>query len=133
MSDEMRGFYSAMGGLLRSLAGIIMALFAILVFALILPAALRVLREPDSLGESVRQAAQALAGGLGGLVSAIFGLLTLIIVVWVFAALLPEVLKVRPWRHIKLGEEALDTLRLRYAKGEITKEQYLEMKKTLEA
>ena len=28
--------------------------------------------------------------------------------------------------------EALETLRSRYARGEITKEQYLEMKKTLE-
>jgi uncharacterized membrane protein len=31
-----------------------------------------------------------------------------------------------------MGDDAFDTLRLRYVKGEITKDQYLEMKKILQ-
>jgi len=36
----------------------------------------------------------------------------------------------RPWWRYR--DEALEILKARYARGEITKEQYLEMKKTLE-
>ena len=42
------------------------------------------------------------------------------------------VLERTPLRHFKSRDEAFEALKLRYAKGEITKEQFLEMKKTLE-
>jgi uncharacterized membrane protein len=45
---------------------------------------------------------------------------------------LPAIAKVSPWKQIRNGDEALDTLKIRYAKGELTKEQYLDMKKTIE-
>ena len=43
----------------------------------------------------------------------------------------------RPWSYRRWGyghrDEALEVLKMRYVKGEITKEQYLEMRKDLEA
>lgn len=62
-----------------------------------------------------------------------------IIVFLVFAGLLLFIVRLAfwgtwrahrgPWRY---RDEALETLRTKYARGEITKEQYLETKKVLE-
>jgi uncharacterized membrane protein len=69
---------------------------------------------------------------MGGLLWAILGLVVAIFVLWALAMFLPPILKAKPWKQIKIVDEASATLRTRYAKGELTKEQYLEMKKTLE-
>jgi len=68
------------------------------------------------------------------------GLLGAIIMFLVFAGLLLLISKLIFWgtwrAHLRPSwsyrDENLEILRSRYAKGEITKEQYLEMKKTLE-
>lgn len=70
--------------------------------------------------------------GLGALGSAIFGLIIAIIVILILVAIGLAILERTPSRHVTATDEALRTLKLRYAKGEITKEQFLEMKKTLE-
>ena len=68
------------------------------------------------------------------------GLLGSVIVFLLFIGLLFLVARLAfrgTWRNYRrsslgYGNEALETLRSRYARGEITREQYLEMKKTLE-
>ena len=132
MSDEYRALHGILRGLLWGVVGIITALFVLLFFAIALPVALRAFVESSSLSESMREIARALAGSLGGIVSAVFILLVLAIIISVSASVLPLIPKVRPGKHVRAVDEALDTLKLRYAKGEITKEQFLEMKKTLE-
>ena len=64
----------------------------------------------------------------------LIGLIFLIFVIWLFYSLFIKEKKLFISEEKKPKEEdhALTILRERYAKGEITKEQYLEMKKELE-
>jgi putative membrane protein len=121
-------------GLLKALVGIIVAFFIIFLFAYLLPVLLRIIDEPEiqSLGESFIEVAEGMGAILGGLVWLVFGVLVIVFFVWFFIAFLPVIAKVSPWKQVRKGDEALDTLKIRYAKGELTKEQYLDMKKTLE-
>ena len=121
-------------GLLKALVGIIVAFFIIFLFAYLLPVILRITDEPEikSLGESFVEVAEGMGAVLGGLLWLVFVVLVIVLVVWFFIAFLPAIAKVSPWKQIRNGDEALDTLKIRYAKGELTKEQYLDMKKTLE-
>jgi len=134
MGDERREFYSVLGGLLKTLAGLILAFFVITIFVYTLPVILRTAGEPEikSWAESIREFARGFGAVLGGLLWAIFAIVIIILVIGAVAAFLPLIFKTKPWRYIKIRDEALDSLRLRYAKGEITKDQYLEMKKVLE-
>ena len=88
--------------------------------------------EIKSLGESFLEVAEVIRTVLGELLWVVFGVFAIVLVVWVVAFFLPTIVKISPWKQISNGDEALDTLRMRYAKGELTKEQYIEMKKTLE-
>ncbi len=121
-------------GLLKALVGIIVAFFIIFLFAYLLPVILRIIDEPEikSLEESFVEVAERMGDILGGLVWIVFGVLVIVLVVWFFIAFLPAIVKVSPWKQVRNGDEALDTLKIRYAKGELTKEQYLDMKKTIE-
>jgi putative membrane protein len=121
-------------GLLKALVGIIVAFFIIFLFVYLLPVILRIIDEPEikSLGESFVEVAEGMGVVLGGLVWLVFGVLVIVLVVWFFIAFFPAIAKVSPWKQVRNGDEALDTLKIRYAKGELTKEQYLDMKKTLE-
>lgn len=112
--------------------GILLAMVALLVLAIIMPFLLRALLASSSASGSVTQAAQSLIVGLGGLGSAIFGLIIAIIAVFVLMLIGLAILERRPSPYVTAADEALRTLKLRYAKGEVTKEQFLEMKKTLE-
>lgn len=112
--------------------GILLAAVALLVLANMMPFLLRGLLESGSVSESARQLARSLMVGLGGLGSAIFGLIIAIIVILVLMAIALAILERTPSRQVMSVDEALRTLRLRYSKGELTKEQFLEMKKTLE-
>ena len=70
------------------------------------------------------------------------GLLLSFFVVLVFVGISMLIFRLifRPWRHREWGyayherthDEALELLRLRYAKGEVTKDQYEEMRKNLD-
>ncbi|MEE9459506.1 MAG: hypothetical protein V3V84_07085 [Candidatus Bathyarchaeia archaeon] len=121
-------------GLLKALVGIIVAFFIIFLFAYLLPVILRIIDEPEikSLEESFVEVAERMGDILGGLVWIVFGVLVIVLVVWFFIAFLPAIVKVSPWKQVRNGDEALDTLKIRYAKGELTKKQYLDMKKTIE-
>lgn len=121
-------------GLLKALVGIIVTFFIIFLFAYLLPVILRIIDEPEikSLEESFVEVAERMGDILGGLVWIVFGVLVIVLVVWFFIAFLPAIVKVSPWKQVRNGDEALDTLKIRYAKGELTKEQYLDMKKTIE-
>jgi uncharacterized membrane protein len=88
-------------------------------------------KEIKSLGESFIEVAEVMGAVLGDLTWLFFGLLVIIFVVC-FAVFLPVIIKISTRKHISNGDEALKTLKIRYAKGELTKEQYLDMKKTLE-
>ncbi len=105
---------------------------ALLALAIITPFMLRVLFESGSAGETLRQAARGLIVGLGSLGSAIFGLIIAIVIILILMAIGLAILERTPSRHLTVADESLRALKLRYAKGEITKEQFQEMKKTLE-
>ena len=109
---------------LSVLAGVLAGLFsAVLVVFLLSP-------EPR-LGVPEESFSRAMSSLMEGFASIIAAFLLLALVVWLFSAL-PEITRWRPWRYVKLRDEALETLRLRYARGEITKEQYLEMRRVLQ-
>ena len=120
--------------MLKALVGIIVAFFIIFLFAYLLPVILRIIDEPEikSLVESFVEVAEGMGAVLGGLVWLVFAILAIVLVVWFVAAFLPAIIKFSPWKKIRNGDEALDTLKMRYAKGELTKKQYLDMKKTIE-
>jgi uncharacterized membrane protein len=132
MPDELTTIYHILKALVWAIVGILIAIFALLAFAIVTPVVLRGLLESSTVSESIREAARSLMAGLGGLGSAVLGLMIAFIVILVIIAIGLEMLKTTPWRHVKVTDEAFETLRMRYAKGEITKEQFLEMKKALE-
>jgi len=134
MDDEGRGFYTVVGGLLKALAGLIVAFFVIALFVYTLPVILRSAGEPEIRvwAESIREFARGFGAVVGGLLWAIFVLVIIILIIGAVASFLPLIFKTKPWKYIKIRDDALESLRLRYAQGEITKEQYVEMKKVLE-
>jgi putative membrane protein len=134
LNQNTSEFNDKLLGLLKALIGIIVAFFIIFLFAYLLPVILKIMHEPEikSLGESFLEVAEVMGSVLGDLIWVVFGVFVIVLVVWVVVFLLPAILKISTWKQIRSGDEALDTLRIRYAKGELTKEQYIEMKKTLE-
>jgi uncharacterized membrane protein len=132
MRNKRSTVYHVIRVLVWGVVGILLAAVALLVFAIMMPFPLRGLLESGSVSESARQLARSLMVGLGGLGSAIFGLIIAIIMILVLMAIALAILERTPSRQVTSVDEALGTLRLRYSKGELTKEQFLEMKKTLE-
>jgi uncharacterized membrane protein len=132
MRSEYPTVYHVLKVLVWGFVGILLAMVALLVLAIIMPFLLRALLESGSASESVTQAARSLIVGLGGLGSAIFSLITAIVIILILMLVGLAILERTPSRHVTATDEALRTLKLRYAKGEITKEQFLEMRKTLE-
>jgi putative membrane protein len=132
--EEFRGVYGALGGLFKALIGILIAFFAVFLFAYLLPIVLGVVGAPEfrPLSESLTGFARVFGAVMGGLLWAVFGLIIAVFVIWALSAFIPAALKAKPWRHVKVRDEALEALRLRYAKGEISKEEYLERRKLLE-
>ena len=133
MPSEKLTVYRILRVLVWGVVGVLLAMVALLAFAIMMPFLFRVLLQSGSVGESVAQAARSIMLTLGGLGSAIFDLIIVLVVILVLMAIGLTILERTPSRHITPVDEALRTLKLRYAKGEITKEQFLEMKKTLEA
>ena len=125
--------YRVLRVLVWGVVGILLAMVTLLVLAIIMPFLLRALLESGSVGESLRQGARSLMVGLGGLGSAIFGLIIALVAILILMAIGLAILERTPTRHQKTRDEAFEALKLRYAKGEITKEQFLETKKALEA
>ena len=125
--------YHVLRVLVWGVVGILLAMVALLGLAIIMPFFLRALLDSGSVSESLRQASRSLIVGLRGLGSAIFGLIIALIVILILMAIGLAILERTPSRHFKARDEAFEALKLRYAKGEITKEQFLEMKKTLGA
>jgi uncharacterized membrane protein len=112
--------------------GILLAMVALLILVIIMPFLLRALLESGSASGSVTEAARILMVGLGGLGSAIFNLIIAFVIALILMLVGLAILERRPSPHVTAVDESLTTLKLRYAKGEVTKEQFLEMKKTLE-
>jgi putative membrane protein len=113
--------------------GILLATVALLAFAIIMPFFLRALLESGSVSQSLTQASRSLMVVLGGLGPAIYGLIIVLVVVLILLVIGLAILERTPSTHLKARDEAFEALKLRYAKGEITKEQFQEMKKTLGA
>jgi putative membrane protein len=132
MPSRHSTIYHILRVLVWGIVGILLAMVALLVLAIIMPFLLRVLLESGSASESIRQVARSLIVGLGGLGSAIFGLIIAFVIILILMSIGLAILERTSTRHVTAADEALGTLKLRYAKGEITKEQFLEMKKTLE-
>jgi putative membrane protein len=62
------------------------------------------------------------------------GLIVVFFIVLVFVGISMLIFRAifRPWRQRRFPDDALEALRMRYARGEITSEQYCEMIKALE-
>jgi uncharacterized membrane protein len=133
MHSKQPTVYHILRVLVFGVVGILLLMVALVVFAIMTPFLFRALLESGSVSESVKQAARSMMLGLGGLGSAIFGVIIALVVILVLMAIGLTILERTPSRLITPVDEALRTLKLRYAKGEITKEQFLEMKKTLES
>jgi len=60
MDDEFRELYGALGGLFRALVGILIAFFAVILFAYLLPGMLKAARGPEfeSFSESMSEFAK---------------------------------------------------------------------------
>lgn len=132
MRREYPTVYRVLKVLVWGFVGILLAMVALLVLAFIMPFLLRGLMESGSATESIIPSARSLMVGLGALGSAIFSLVIVIVIILILAAIALAILERTQSRHVTPADEALRALKLRYAKGEITKEQFLEMKKTLE-
>jgi putative membrane protein len=133
MPKRYSTIYHVLRVLVWGIVGILLATVALLVLAITVPFFFRVLVESGSLSDSLRQASRSLIVGLGGLGSAIFGLIIALVIILILMAIGLAILERTPSTHFKARDEAFEALKLRYAKGEITKEQFLEMKKTLGA
>lgn len=133
MHNKQSTAYHILRVLVWGVVGILLATVALLVLAIIMPFFLRALLESGSVSESLRQAFRSLIVGLGGLGSAIFELIIALIVILILMGIGLAILERTPSTHLKARDEGFEALKLRYAKGEIAKEQFLEMKKTLDA
>ena len=134
MNQNSLEFHDKLLGLLKALAGIIIAFFIIFLFAYFLPVIFRIMDEPKIklLEEIFEKTAKGIGTVLSGLLWLVFGVIAIVLVIWFSVIFVPTILKDSPWKQVKNGDEALNILKIRYVKGELTKEQYLDMKKTLE-
>ena len=121
-------------GLRKALVGIMIVFYVIFFFAYLLPVVFRIINEPTikSLEESFLEVGERMGAILGGLVWLVLAIIAIVLAIWFFIVLLPTIFRFSPWKQGSDRGEALDVLKMRYAKGELTKEQYLDMKKTLE-
>jgi uncharacterized membrane protein len=121
-------------GLLKALVGIITVFFIIFLFAYLLPVIFRIVDEPEInfLEEMFEKFAEGMGAILGGLLWLVFGVIAVVLAIWFFIVLIPIIFKFSSWKQVRNGDRPLDALMMRYAKGELSKEQYLDMKKTLE-
>ena len=125
--------YHVLRVLVWGVVGILLATVALLVLAIMMPFFLRALLESGSVSQSLAQASRSLMAVLGGLGPAMYGLIIALVVVLILLVIGLAILERTPLTHFKPRDEAFEALKLRYAKGEITKEQFQEMKKTLGA
>ena len=132
MHSKQPTAYHILRVLVFGVVGILLLMVALLALAIMMPFLFRALLDSGSVSESMSQAVRSIMLGLGGLGSAVFDLIIALVVILVLMVIGLAILERTPSRHITPVDEALRTLKLRYAKGEITKEQFLEMKKTLE-
>jgi putative membrane protein len=133
MQSEHPTIYRVLRVLVWGIVGILLSMIALLALVIVGPFFMRTLLESASLSGSLGQASRSLIVGLGSLGSAIFGLIFALVVVLILMGIGLAILERTPTSHFKARDEALEALKLRYAKGEITKEQFLEMKRTLNA
>lgn len=123
-----------MKGLVWGIVAILVAVLALLVFTIVVPVWLRgVLAASSSQNETVMVlVALSQERGLVGLASLMFVLVIVVIFIGIIASIVIGVFGTKPLSQVKGADEASETLKLRYARGEITRAQFLEMKKTLE-
>ena len=118
-------YYSTIHHVLRVLVwgvvGILLATVALLVLAIMMPFFLRALLESASVSQSLTQASRSLIVVLGGLGPAMYGLIIALVVVLILLVIGLAILERTPSTHFKARDEAFEALKLRYAKGEITR------------
>lgn len=134
MADELRSLYYITKSLVWGIVAILVAVLALLVFSLVLPFMLRSLLSSALLQQNQSVVAVALAAeirNLAGLASLMFILAIVVIFILIIVSIVLGVFKSKPLTQIRSTDEAMQTLKERYAKGEITRAQFLEMKSTL--
>ncbi len=70
--------------------------------------------------------------GLGGIFMILLWIVIIGLGVWLVSSLVSRTNSQPPSNSVTLSESALDILKKRYARGEITKEQFEEMRRTLD-
>lgn len=123
-------------GFLRTMIGILWGIFGIVVGIIFITLGLALSGTEtgrEAIFNTLREVFNVLGGVVGGIIWAMVGLIIAVVMVWFFSSVFPEI--IQKTKTVTLSEkrdEALEILRLRLAKGEITKEEYIEMKKILE-
>jgi uncharacterized membrane protein len=132
MSDELRVLYHISKSLVWGIVAILLSVLALIAFTLLLPFTLRSL--VANSGQSQNQiAAIAVANevrNLAGLASLLFILTIVTIFILIAVSIILGVFKSTPLKRLE-ANDAMRILEMRYAKGEITKEQFIEIKNTL--
>ena len=132
MGSERYTVYRVLKVLVWGVVGILLAVIALLVLAVAMPFLLSGLLESGVMSDGMRRLTQSMMTGLGSLGPAVFGLIIALVVILILMSVGLVIIERTPSKPIKAKDEAYETLKLRYAKGEITKEQFVEMRKTLE-
>jgi uncharacterized membrane protein len=131
MSSSRYSIHRILRVLAWGVVGIFLAAAALLVIAFMMPLFFGTLLQSGAVSESAVRSARSLVASIGSLGSAMFNLIIALVVILILLAVGLAVLERKPLSGVR-ADEAYAALRLRYVKGEITKEQYLEMKKTLD-
>jgi len=123
-------------GLLRAMIGLLWALFGIIVGIIFFSLGLAwrgIDVGRDAVFNTLRDVFNVLGTVVGGIVWAMMGIIIAGAVIWFFSSVFPDIIqKTKAATTSEKREDALELLRLRLAKGEITKEEYFELKKLLE-
>lgn len=135
MADELRSLYYITKSLVWGIVAILVAVLALLVFSVVLPFMLRNLLASTMLQPNQSVVAIALAAeirNLAGLASLMFILVIVVIFILIIVSMVLGVFKSKPLTQVQSTGEAMQILKVRYARGEITRAQFLEMKRSLE-
>lgn len=129
LSKSLEGFLKAVVTILWAIFG----MFVVFVFFSLIFVWGRINVEREVVLSNLKEVFNLLGTVAGGIVWATVGLIIAAMFIWFFSSIFPDIIqRVKSVTTLSKKDEAIETLRMRLAKGEITKEEYIEMKKLLE-
>ncbi len=129
MSKPFEGFLKAVIGVLWGIFGI----FVVVVFFSLGLVWRKVELGTNAIFSIFKDVFNVLGSVLGGIVWAMVGIIIAATFIWFFSSIFPEIIqRTKALTAPAKKDEAIEILKIRLAKGEITKEEYIEMRKLLE-